>query len=316
MESQFCETARTFETRQGRAALISNPQLGIDHQDEQGAAVLDAVEGQLRPLLPLLLTYGVSVHDISLVFRSLYLESLAQRLQEQGRPATSARLALMAGMTRAEVESLRERRNQRQKLKSRATQRVGQMERLLALWHDDKRFSTPYGAPLDLSLQPEKGFRTFAEIVETAAVGADVSLVLDELLAAGAVEVHAERFVRCINRVFIPTGTDVSRIVRLGQQVAVLSDTIIRNLMRGPTDPSFYERSVVTGKPVKREFEAIAAEYLRTQFQQELEQLDRWWEAKADEMGDPAGSRYGVTVFFYKEPRTREQQTQDISEKH
>lgn len=269
------------------------------------------MEGQLRPLLPLLLNYGVSVHDISLVFRSLYLESVAQRLQEQGRPATTARLALMAGMTRAEVESLRERRNQRQGLKGKATRRIDQMERLLALWHDDKRFSTPYGAPLDLSLQPERGFRTFAEVVEAADAGTDVSLALDELLAAGAVEVHAESFVRCINRVFIPTGTDVSRMVRLGQQVTAVNETMVRNLLKPPTEPSFYERSIVTGKTVSKDFVAVADEHLRTLFQQDLERLDRWWELRAEEMSDPVGSRYGVAVFFYKEPQPRDLQAQD-----
>ena len=263
---------------------------------------MDAIEALLRPLMPVVLSYGVTSQDIAEVFKSLYLETLSQKLTDQGRPATVARLALMAGLTRAEVERLRAIRTEKRQLRSQSTQKLDQLARLLATWHDDSRFSTPYGAPLDLSLQPERGFKTFAEIVEVAAAGTDPSLVLDELLAAGCVEVHAEKFVRCINRVFIPTGTDVSRIVRLGQYVAAMNSTMAHNLLRSTTEPSYYERALVTGGAVRREFREVALQYLNTSFQQVIEQMDRWWEAKEEEFHDPAGSRYGLCAFFYEEP--------------
>lgn len=251
--------------------------------------------------MPVVLSYGVTSQDIAEIFKSLYLETLSQKLREQGRPATVPRLALMAGLTRAEVERLRVLRIEKRQLRSKSTQKLDQLARLLAIWHDDSRFSTPYGAPLDLSLHPERGFRTFAEIVEAAGAGADPSLVLDELLAAGCVEVHAEKFVRCINRVFIPSGTDVSRIVRLGQYVAAMNATMAHNLLRDSSEPSYYERALVTGGNVRGEFKDVALHYLNTTLQPFIEQMDRWWESKEEEFRDPQGSRYGVCAFFYEE---------------
>jgi hypothetical protein len=263
--------------------------------------------------MPVVLSCGVTAQDIGEVFKTLYLETLAQRLKEQGRPATAARLALMAGLNRAEVERLLALRSDRRRQRSRSTQRLDQLSRLLALWHDDGRFSTPYGAPLDLSLQPEKGFRTFPEIVEAAGAGVDASLVLDELLAAGCVEVHAEKFVRCISRVFITTGADVSTIVCLGQHVGAMNATMAHNILRDPAEPSYYERLMVTGGSVRKEFRDVALNHLNTAFQQSMEQLDRWWEAEEDKFSDPAGSRYGLCAFFFEEPKPeRELETQQI----
>jgi len=269
---------------------------------ERRAAFLDAIETLLRPLMPVVLSYGITGPDISEVFKSLYLETLAKRLKEQGRPATVARLALMTGLPRAEVDKLRARKAERRELRSLTTQRFHLFASLLAMWHDDSQFSTPYGAPLDLSLQPERGFRTFSEIVESAAPGSNVSLVLDELLAAGCVEVHAEKFVRCINRVFIPSGVDVSRIVRLGQSVGAMVSTLVHNVFRDPSEPAYFERALMTGGTVKREFRIVALKHLNTALQEVIEQIDRWWESKEEEYHESPGARYGLQAFFYEEP--------------
>lgn len=280
---------------------------------ERGA-FLDAIETLLRPLMPVVLSYGVTEQDIAEVFRSLYLETLSEKLKQQGRPPTVARLALMTGLTRAEVERLRILQTEKRQLRNRSTKKLDQFARLLAIWHDDSRFSTPYGAPLDLSLQPERGFRTFTEIVESAGAGNDPSLVLDELLAAGCVEVHAEKFVRCINRVYIPTGIDISRIVRLGQYVAAMNATMAHNLLRSPSEPSYYERALVTGGGVTREFRDLALQYLNTALQTFIEQVDRWWESKEEEFRDPRGARYGLCAFFYEEQQQdSESETKQIA---
>lgn len=272
---------------------------------ERGA-FLDAIETLLRPLMPVVLNYGVTGQEISEVFKSLYLETLAKRLNDQGRPSTVARLALMTGMPRAEVAKLLAVRSQKRELRSLSTQKLHLFASLLATWHDDSRFSTPYGAPLDLSLQPERGFRTFAEIVDVTAAGSNPSLVLDELLSAGCVEVHAEKFVRCINRVFIPTGIDVSRIVRLGQGVGAMIATMVHNLLRDPTEPSYFERTLMTGGNVRAEFREVALKYVNKTLGEVIDQMDRWWESKEEEFRDPSGARYGVQFFFYQEQSMEE----------
>jgi hypothetical protein len=249
----------------------------------------------------MVLSYGVTTEDIGRVFRTLYLETLIARLREQGRPATVPRLALMAGLTRGEVESLISTRSERRRLRARNTRKLDVAARVLAAWHDDSRFSTPYGAPLDLSLQPERGFKTFADLIEASGAGNDPSLILDDLLAAGCVEVHAEKFVRCVSRVFIPTGIDLSRIARIGRLVSALNATLAHNLLRKPDEPSYYERLLVTTGLMRHEFREVALRYVHGNVQPFIEQLDRWFESQEQEFGSPQGSRFGVCTFFFEE---------------
>ena len=251
--------------------------------------------------MPLVLSYGVNSEDIGEIFRSLYLETLIERLRKQGRPATIARLALMAGLTRAEVESILSLRAERRRLGARGTKKLYEVARVLATWHDDSRFSTPYGAPLDLSLQPERGFRTFADVVEASGAGGDPSVVLDDLLAAGCVEVHAEKFVRCVSRVFIPSGLDTSRISHIGRLVGALNSTLAHNLLRQPEEPSYFERTLVTTGLMRREFRDAAVRYLNSNAQPFIEQADRWFESQEQEFGSTQGSRFGVCTFFFEE---------------
>ena len=144
--------------------ISAEKEMGIE-----GGAFLDAIEALLRPLMPIVFSYGVTAQDIGEIFRTLYLETLAEKLKEQGRPATVPRLALMAGLSRGEVEALLSRRAARRRMRSRSSRKLDELVgKVLSTWHDDTKFSTPYGAPLDLSLRPERGFKTFNELVEAA----------------------------------------------------------------------------------------------------------------------------------------------------
>ncbi len=253
--------------------------------------------------MPVVFSYGVTAQDIGEIFRTLYLETLAEKLKEQGRPATAPRLALMAGLTRGEVEALLSRRLAKRRLRARSSRKLDELTRVLSTWHDDTRFSTPYGAPLDLSLKPERGFKTFNELVEVADVRSDVGLVLDELLAAGCVEVHVEKFVRCVSRVFIPAGVDSFQIARLGRYVGALIGNFVHNLIRKTEEPSYYEVVVSTDGPVKREFRDAILKYIHTRLQPALEDMARWLESHELEFRDGHGVRFGLGTFFFEEAR-------------
>jgi hypothetical protein len=267
----------------------------------EGGAFLDAIEALLRPLMPIVFSYGVTSQDIGEIFRTLYLETLAEKLKEQGLPATAARLALMAGLSRGEVDALLSRRTAKRLLRARSSRKLDELAKVLVTWHDDSRFSTPYGAPLDLSFRAERGFRTFNELIEAAGATSDSTLILDELLAASCVEVHVEKFVRCVSRVFIPTGVDTFQIARMGQYVGALINNFVHNLLRGSDEPSYYEVATLTGGPVKREFREAILKYIHTRLQPVLEELDRWLESQGAENADPNGVRFGVSAFFFEQ---------------
>jgi hypothetical protein len=267
-------------------------------------ALLESIEELLRPLMRTVLNFGVNQADLADVVRGLYISAIRDQLVEQGRPVTVARLALMAGVTRGEAENIVENRKRRRMARVENTTRVDQLVRLLTLWHDDNRFSTPYGAPLDLSLAPERAFKTFDALLAASSIELDREAVLDELVAAGCIEIHEDKFVRCVNRAFIPTGVDVSRISRLGRFVGALNSTFAHNLLRTSEEPSYFERVFVSESLVGHAYRDQLLGYLRDEGQQFLDKLCRWSNEKEDLLKDENGRRYGVGLYFYEENKS------------
>lgn len=265
------------------------------------AAFIESLEALLRPLMPLALNYGVTYTDAQDVLRSLFIDTMSQRIREQGRQASSARLAVMAGLNRGEVEKITEGRKHREDLRANRSGRADQASMLLNVWHDDQRFNTPYGAPLDLSLAQERGFKTVDDLIEIACPGADRDLLLDEMVAAGCVEVHGGKFIRCTTRTFLAGGADVARISRIGRQGGALSATFAYNAVRLPDEPSYFERYVVSAVPVNAEFRSRTLNYLREHGQQFIERCDRWITEAERNYEDIDGKRVGVAMYFYEE---------------
>lgn len=273
---------------------------GITNGAER-AAFIESLEALLRPLMPLALNYGVTYTDAQDVLRSLFIDSMSERIREQGRQTSSARLAVMAGLNRGEVEKISESRKKRDDLRAGRSGRADQVSMVLNVWHDDQRFNTPYGAPLDLSLKAERGFKTVDDLIEIACPGADRDLLLDEMVTSGCVEVHGHRFIRCTTRTFLTGGTDTASISRIGRQGGALSATFAHNVMRAPDDPSYFERYVVSASSVNTEFRTKTLGYLREHGQQFIERCDRWISEAERNYEDNGGKRVGIALYFYEE---------------
>ncbi|MBS0388527.1 MAG: hypothetical protein JSR15_08595, partial [Proteobacteria bacterium] len=175
-----------------------------------------------------------------------------------------------------------------------------QLTQLLGKWHDDPRFSTPYGAPLDLSLRPEGSFRTFDDLIAASGTELDRETAIAALRATGCVELHANKFLRCTTRSFSP-GKDMSRISRLGRIGAAMHSNFVRNLIRDESEPSYFERTMVADFPISDAGRDLMLSHLRIDGEDFIDSLDKWVSTKAIDYMDKDGRRYGVTTFFFED---------------
>lgn len=273
----------------------------MDTTDEQGAAVIDAIEAVLRPLMPLFRNFGATHHDLSQMLARLFVYDTDEILQKEGRPTTVGRLALMTGLTRGEAEKHLAERRIAVKRRSQKASALMTPAAVLTAWNTDARFSTPYGVALDLSLSQSGRQRTFADLVAASAPDTDPDSVLDQLLAAGCVEVHEQEFVRCTNRAYIPAGVSVERITRMGNALGALAATLTRNLLE-ESSVGFIERAVQTDFPVSNEGRRAIREWLVVDGTRFLETLDAWMTSSKAELEAPTGQRVGVEFFMYDAP--------------
>ena len=266
---------------------------------EQRSALIDAVEASLRPLMPLFLNYGVTHHDLTEMLARVFVTAIEEQLKKEGRPTTVARLALSTGINRSRVEKIISDRDAAAARRALATHNTSALALVLATWHDDPRFSTPYGVPLDLEFAQSEGRRSFVDLVSAAYPGYDPDAALDQLIAAGCVEVHEQGFLRCTDRVYMPSGVDKARIARLGECVGALASTFAHNLLRAEGDTTYFERQVETDYAVSDESRRTIQNHMDSEGQAFLASLDQWLSARHDQFVSTAGRKFGISMFVY-----------------
>ena len=275
--------------------------------DDERTVFLEAIEESLRPLMRAALAYGVSYQDLLEVVRALYVFTLRERHEAQGRPVSEARLGLTAGVTRGEVVKLVERRQERDEQRALAAKHFDQLSQFLGRWHDDPQFSTPYGAPLDLSLKPEGAFRTLDQLIFASGIGLDRETIISSLVLAGCIEVRAKRFVRCVSRTLNPNRADVARILHVGRMMAAHNSTLVRNLFSDQSEAAFFESTTLSDFPLSIQGRDKFLAHLREDGTEFSNELDRWVLGKQDSLIDEAGRHYGVSLFFFEAPQQKPQ---------
>jgi hypothetical protein len=272
--------------------------------EEERTAFLEALEESLRPLMRVVFEYGASYQELADVMRGVYVSELRERLELQGRSTSETRLGLMTGVTRKEVETLLAAREIRAQQRALANRRSEQLGQLITNWHDDSRFSTPYGAPLELSLKPEGGFRTFDQLLNESRIELDRETVIQLLVQAGCVEVHGKRFIRCVSRNLISANADIAQIAYLGRTSAALNSTLVHNLLCDESEVSYFERTLVPGFPMSDMGRFQLQSQLKIEGADFVSELDRWVSGAAPDITDEKSGRHcGVTMFFFEDKK-------------
>jgi hypothetical protein len=275
----------------------------MNKSSREKEAVLSVFASLVRPLMRVAFEYGISASEIAGVVRRTFIQALEARLLEQKRPATDARLAVVAGLARSDVAALREATRAGAPHSLRATVSLDQVTTLLTVWHTHSGFSGAYGLALELDLAPTSGSprRSFRELVAAACPGADEEALLDELVASGSVEVIDGTTVRCLSRAYVPKGADVKRIERMGRFLAVVSANFVHNLLREGADPLYFERTVVSDELISEagrdKFLALAGE----RGQELLTELDTFLTNLTSRERSELGKRYGVGIYFFED---------------
>src|ERR1700733_5228464 len=277
---------------------------------DEREALLALFTSLLRPLMPVALERGISAREISDSVRQAYVQVLEGRMAGQDRQLSDARLALVAGLTRSEVQLFRDPRRKSAAPESGSDFR--RVARLLTFWHTHPRFSGAYGLALDLDLEPtsDPAHRSFAELVETAVPGADRDTLLDELIATNSAEIIDQRTLRCRARAAVYPGADnvsVSQIDRAAKCLEAAASSFAHNLLHETGGDKYFERMVVSNHALSKrnrdEFLAVA----ETRGNTYVTELDGWITKHTEPDESPAGRRYGVGVYFFEESQLAEQ---------
>jgi Family of unknown function (DUF6502) len=271
----------------------------------------DLLEKMLTPLMPIAISYGMSANEVSLVTRAVYLRVMEARLrQDRGHQVSDARLALVSGLTRREVEQARGGSIAKDSSRSELAEQLYRIAVVLSAWHTNPKFAGAYGVPLDLDLKPseERPHHSFTDLIETACAGLPQAVTLDELIAQGVVEVINNTIVRCKSRALIANPNigagKEGRLATYGRFLAAATGTVAHNVQAEDPSQNYFDRILTSDVPLS---DRMRKQFLARSVSSTdafLTELDSWLSKNAGEATDGSGCHYGVGVFFFAEEKT------------
>jgi hypothetical protein len=231
-------------------------------------ALLEACKNAARPLVRLCLKHGISFQDLAGALKYVFVESAKEdHLREVG--STPARIAVLTGMPRREVEAIENTEPASKIIAARMTAAT----QVLSAWHSDPDFTGPYGIPLELPYDTPFGFVGLAE-----RYGNDLSPeeILDDLVQVGCVARGKGGMVNVIRRSYISEHLDPVSLGYVGKCLRSLAETLEFNLEKTESRDKRFERRFFSTSGIRTSDLEAFDELVRESGQKFLEDLDSW----------------------------------------
>ncbi|HWI98096.1 MAG TPA: DUF6502 family protein [Burkholderiales bacterium] len=263
-----------------------------------GAALSEAAQAVLRPLVRILLRNGVAYGAFAELTRRVYAEVAEREFALAGRKQTVSRISTLTGLTRKEVTRIQSEEGPSQA----DNERYNRPARVISGWVREKRYHDRRGRPAELQMEGDA--RSFSALVREFSGDIPPRAMADELARVGAIEIMPDGKVRLLTRAYIPRGDQVEKLGILGADVADLIRTIDHNLTCAPGEAYFQRR--VSYDNIPREMLPTLTKQLSRKAQSCLESMDRVL-AAADRDRSPAvkgtgRARTGVGIYYFEEP--------------
>ena len=205
------------------------------------SALLTALRKILRPLIRLLLNFGITFPAFTRLVKELFVDVAESDFQLPNKEPTDSRISLISGVHRKDVKRLRAERGEATNEPPEAVSRGTQV---IATWVSEKRYQDEDGKPKRLPLWP-KGSRklSFEELV-ISVFRQDLRprVVLEELERLGIVRVHDDETVELLVEAFVPADGLEEKAHYFGQNLRDHIAAAARNL--NGERPPYLERSV------------------------------------------------------------------------
>ncbi len=195
-------------------------------KDEHGR-VLGAIQLILRPIIKILLRYGISFADFAEVAKTVFVDVSSSDFGIRGRPTNISRIAVMSGLTRKEVRRLRSKIEEGEETVSvKSTPST----EILTRWHSEEDFLNERGRPRLLNFS--EGPNSFTDLVKRFGGDVPPGAMRTELKRIGVVEELKDGRLKAVSRVILPPDSTENLMTSLVHNAYPLLSTIATN-----TDP-------------------------------------------------------------------------------
>lgn len=193
-------------------------------QEQLQKKVLDAFQLVLRPVVKILLRYGIGYSQFAETVKTAFVDVGTTDFGIRGRPTNISRIAVMTGLTRKEVRRIRTKlENGKDELTVKSTP----ITEILHRWHVEQEFLDASGRPATLPFAGEKG--SFASLVKQFAGDVPTGAMRTELLRVGSISEGENGELSVLRRSFWPSDKDGKLRSALVHHVYPLLSTVAHN---------------------------------------------------------------------------------------
>ena len=268
-------------------------------QEKLKQQVLDAFLLVMRPIVRILLRYGIGYREFLEVTKTAYVDVASSDFGLRGRPTNISRVAVMTGLTRKEVKRLRDRIESGE---SRITVKTTPLADVLHHWHAQADFTDKHGRPLDLAFSGDSP--SFSDLVKRYGGDIPAGAMRTEMKRVGVIEEDEQGVLRVTNRTFSSDSDHERLITSLVQGAYPLLSNISHNTDSGRTEPTWANRMAYT-KSIRREdagqLKRVAKDRI-VEFAESIDDIFIAYEALHEgntSSGD--GDAIAVCVFYFEE---------------
>lgn len=168
-------------------------------QEKTKQQVLGAFQLVLRPIIKILLRYGISFSEFAETAKTTFVDVASAEFGLRGRPTNISRVAVMTGLTRKEVRRLRDKLNYGQ---NKVEVKTTPIAKVLSRWHSEREFLDEEGRP---AILPFSGTdRSFSDLVKKFGGDVPPGAMRTELKRVGSVEEDSEGRLKVVRRAVVP----------------------------------------------------------------------------------------------------------------
>ena len=281
--------------------------------DSVKTGLLAAYARLLRPLIRILLRHGVTYAELSEVVKTVYVSIAAHEFRVPGKKMSKARIAIVTGLTRKEVQRI----SDSDKESCRPKTNLSRIGRVLSGWHTDPDYTGPYGMPLELRYDSDvPGDATFLRLVQRYSGDMTPRAMLDELLRIGAVVETDQNWFKVLRREYVPHTLAPDFLERVGYGVHNFIHTIETNIHKAGPGQGRFERTVNPDVGLRKQDLPLFDQYVRQSGQKFLEDVDNWL-TKLDRPGkkdEVVQTGVGIYHFVVEDEEYEEKSIKDLLE--
>lgn len=265
--------------------------------------IIDSCRFLLQPLVRFLIKHGISWSEFAEAGKDAYVAVARADYGIQGRPTNNSRVAMLTGLSRREVASVRDRL-----LDDAGTSpslRGNRISEILSGWHTDPEFAGSDGRPADLPTSGDSG--SFERLLRRYGGDLPQGAVRKELEQRELVETLPDGRIRVLRRDFVYSRLDAEIVRRMSIALHDHAATLEHNLDENRSAPARFEGMADSARiPEKKAAEF--REFVEQRGLALLEAIDAWLSEAALEDTKDDGTRtvrLGAGVYLIHEDSKR-----------